>query len=64
RAKLTDQKHVDLTGYRVRIGRGDLPAGIYQLGMLVIDRTSRQRLVNWVANRLEIAEVPAMKEQA
>jgi len=64
REKLSDQTHVDLTGYRVRIGRGDLPAGIYQLGMLVIDRTSRQRLVNWVANRLTIPEGPSTQEQA
>ncbi|MCR5675576.1 MAG: glycosyltransferase [Lachnospiraceae bacterium] len=52
--KLSDQIHVDLTGYRVRIGKGDLPAGSYQIGMLVLDRTSRQRLVNWVENRIEI----------
>ncbi len=64
RAKLADQRNVDLTGYRVRIGRGDLPEGVYQLGMLVIDRTSRQRLVNWVENRLEIAGSQVLRERA
>lgn len=53
-AKLEDQIHVELAGYRVRIGKDDLPEGIYQLGMLVLDRTSRQRLINWVENRITI----------
>ncbi len=54
REKLSDQINVDLTGYRVRLTGGELPAGEYQLGMLVLDRTSRQRLVNWVENKITI----------
>ena len=46
---------MDLTGYKVRIARGSIPSGMYQLGMLVLDRTSRQKLVNWVENRISIA---------
>ncbi|MCR5178687.1 MAG: glycosyltransferase [Lachnospiraceae bacterium] len=54
KAKLEGQINVDLTGYRVRLMRGSVPPGIYQIGMLAIDRTSRQRLVNWVENRIRI----------
>jgi hypothetical protein len=55
-AKLPDQQNVELAGYRVRIGQKDLPAATYQLGMMVLDRTSRQRLLNWVENRITIGE--------
>lgn len=56
RGKLADQIHVDLTGYRVRLAKGELAPGVYQLGMLAIDQTSRQRLINWVENRITIGE--------
>ncbi len=54
KAKLEGQINVDLTGYRVRLMKGSVPVGLYQIGMLVIDRTSRQRLVNWVENKIRI----------
>ena len=54
RIRLQDQVNVDLTGYKVRIEKGLLPPGYYQVGMLASDRTSRLKLVNWVPNILII----------
>ena len=47
-----DQIHTEMTGFKARIPKGALPAGDYQLGIYAADRTSRQRLVNWVPNLL------------
>ena len=52
--RLNDQVNVDLTGYKLRIAKGLLPPGYYQIGMLAIDRTSRLKLVNWVPNILNV----------
>lgn len=44
---LTDQINDELTGFGAVIRKDALPKGRYQIGMLALDRTSRQRLVNW-----------------
>lgn len=54
RVRLADQVNVDLTGYKLRIKKGLLPPGYYQIGMLAIDKTSRLKLINWVPNILKI----------
>ncbi len=54
KVRLSDQQNVDLTGYKLRIDRGLLPPGYYQIGMLAIDKTSRVKLINWVPNILKI----------
>ena len=56
RVRLQDQVNVDLTGYKVRIDKGTLPAGYYQIGMLAVDKTSRLKLINWVPNILKIRD--------
>ena len=54
RVRLQDQVNVDLTGYKLKIKKGVLTPGFYQIGMLAIDRTGRLKLVNWVPNVLII----------
>ncbi len=54
RVRLADQVNVDLTGYKLRIRKGDLPPGYYQIGMLAVDKTSRTKLINWVPNIIKI----------
>ena len=54
RVRLQDQVNVDLTGYKVKIKKGELKPGFYQIGMLAIDRTSRLKLINWVPNILHV----------
>ncbi|WP_177201647.1 glycosyltransferase family 2 protein [Butyrivibrio proteoclasticus] len=54
--RLQDQVNVDLTGYKVKIKKGDLAPGYYQIGMLAVDKTSRLKLVNWVPNILNVKE--------
>ena len=54
RVRLADQVNVDLTGYKLRIKKGLLPPGYYQIGILAIDKTSRLKLINWVPNILKI----------
>ena len=54
RMKLQDQVNVDLTGYKLKIKKGELKPGFYQIGMLAIDRTSRLKLINWVPNILHV----------
>ncbi|MBO4456772.1 MAG: glycosyltransferase [Butyrivibrio sp.] len=54
RVRLQDQANVDLTGYKLRIKKGELAPGFYQIGMLAIDRTSRLKLINWVPNILHV----------
>ena len=54
RVRLGDQVNVDLTGYKLRIEKGLLPPGYYQIGMMAIDKTSRLKLVNWVPNILRV----------
>ena len=51
---LTDQIHDKLTGFRTVIRPDALPKGKYLVGMLAVDRTSRQRLVNWSDVELNI----------
>ena len=52
--RLQDQIDVDLTGYKVRIAKGKLKPGYYQLGMVAIDMTGRLKLINWVPNLLKV----------
>ncbi len=47
RNNLPDQLHVDLTGFAAKVRPGDIPKGIYRLGILMEDQCSRQRLANW-----------------
>ena len=54
KVRLQDQVNVDLTGYKLKIKKGVLSPGYYQIGMLAIDRTGRLKLVNWVPNILKI----------
>ncbi|WP_026652317.1 glycosyltransferase [Butyrivibrio proteoclasticus] len=54
RVRLQDQVNVDLTGYKVKIRKGVLTPGYYQIGMMAIDKTSRLKLVNWVPNILNV----------
>ena len=56
RIRLQDQVNVDLTGYKVKIRKGDLEPGYYQIGMLAVDKTSRLKLINWVPNILNVKE--------
>lgn len=52
RNNLKGQVNVELTGFRVRIGKNELTKGRYQIGIVVSDRTSRQKIVNWAPNLL------------
>lgn len=54
KVRLQDQVNVDLTGYKVKIRKGDLVPGYYQIGMLAVDKTSHLKLVNWVPNILNV----------
>ena len=56
RVRLSDQVNVDLTGYKLRIDKGVLPPGYYQIGMLATDRTGRTKLINWIPNVLRIKD--------
>ncbi len=51
---LKDQLNVDLTGFAAKMHMEEIPAGIYQFGMLAEDRCSRQKLVNWSNWVLEV----------
>lgn len=53
---LKDQLNVDLTGFAAKMRREDIPAGIYQFGMLAEDKCSRQKLVNWSNWVLEVIQ--------
>ena len=44
---LTDQINDKLTGFQAIIKSDALPKGRYLIGMLVVDKTSRQRIINW-----------------
>lgn len=46
-ANLTDQTNDELTGFWSIITRDALPEGSYLIGMLAVDRTSRQRIYHW-----------------
>ncbi len=46
-ANLTDQKNDQLTGFMTAFAKDAFQPGRYQIGMLAIDKTSRQRLVFW-----------------
>ncbi|MDE7446739.1 MAG: glycosyltransferase [Lachnospiraceae bacterium] len=54
RDNLKDQLNVDLTGFAAKMRREEIPAGIYQFGMLAEDQCSRQKLVNWSNWVLEV----------
>ncbi len=56
KAHLKDQTNVELTGFTAKLHGRELPPGVYQLGMLAIDKCSRQRLVSWSSWTLEIAD--------
>ncbi len=47
RKNLKDQLNVDLTGYAAKVRMSDIPSGEYRFGMLVEDKCSRLKLVNW-----------------
>lgn len=51
---LKDQLNVDLTGFAAKMRKEEIPAGIYQFGMLAEDQCSRQKLVNWSNWVLEV----------
>ncbi|MDE7287395.1 MAG: glycosyltransferase, partial [Lachnospiraceae bacterium] len=51
---LKDQLNVDLTGFAAKMRREEIPAGIYQFGMLAEDKCSSQKLVNWSNWVLEV----------
>lgn len=51
---LKDQVNVELTGFVARMRRGQIPEGVYQLGMLAEDKCSTQKLVNWSNWVLEV----------
>ncbi len=51
---LTDQVHDALTGFYCVIPAGQIPAGTYETGMIAIDKTGRQRIVNWSDAKLVI----------
>lgn len=53
---LRDQTNVELTGFAAKLRNTDLAPGTYRLGMLMKDKCSRQRLVNWSNWTLEIAD--------
>lgn len=53
---LKDQVNVELTGFVARMRWGELPEGVYQLGMLAEDACSTQKLVNWSNWVLEVTE--------
>ncbi len=53
RQNLKDQLNVDLTGFAAKVHDREIPAGMYQFGMLAEDRCSRQKLVNWSSWVLE-----------
>ncbi len=53
---LKDQLNVDLTGFAAKMRMEEIPAGIYQFGMLAEDRYSRQKLVNWSNWVLEVTQ--------
>lgn len=56
REHLTDQLHVDLTGYEAKIKAGILPQGTYQFGMFAKDTCSKVKLVNWSSWTIEIED--------
>ena len=56
KVRLADQVNVDLTGFKLRIEKGMLPPGYYQVGMLAVDKTSRTKLINWIPNVMRIKD--------
>lgn len=46
-SRLTHQINVGLTGFMTAIRREDLEQGRYQIGMVAVSRTSRQKLYYW-----------------
>lgn len=45
--RLTDQINDELTGFMTMFRKDVLPPARYQIGMIALDRTSRQRIVFW-----------------
>lgn len=54
RNNLKDQLNVDLTGFAAKVRLSDIPKGEYRFGMLVEDKCSRQKLVNWSSWVLQV----------
>lgn len=53
---LEGQTNVLLTGFKVRLGVNALPEGTYQVGILEIDKTGRQRITRWAPNLLYVTK--------
>lgn len=51
---LPDQLHVGLTGFRIYLKEGDLPAGSYRIGVFVRDCCSGGRLYSWTNRYLRM----------
>ncbi len=58
RKNAPDLVHVELSGFGVKIREHALPEGMYQVGMVVRDRTSRNRIVSWESISLTIGKDP------
>ncbi|MBQ9438891.1 MAG: hypothetical protein IJU50_11255, partial [Lachnospiraceae bacterium] len=56
-AQTPDQLHTDMAGFKARIKEDGMEPGVYRIGMLAIDRTSRMRLRTFVPNYLEIGRI-------
>lgn len=54
RKNLKEQLNVDLTGYAAKVRLSDIPDGEYRFGMLVKDKCSRLKLVNWSSWTLKV----------
>lgn len=51
---LEGQTNVLLTGFKARLAKDALPAGTYQVGVMAIDKTGRQRITRWAPNLLRV----------
>jgi hypothetical protein len=54
RDNLKDQLNVDLTGFAAKVKLDSIPKGTYRFGMLMEERYSRQKLVNYSSWTLEV----------
>ncbi len=51
---LPDQKNVGMTGFCMEIGREDLPAGIFRVGVMAREKGSGQKLYSWTNRYLVV----------
>ncbi len=51
---LPDQKNVGMTGFCMEIGKEDLPAGTYRVGVLAREKGSGQKLYSWTNRYLVV----------